>query len=179
MSKYENENYIKKSSFYPAKEIMPGLWIGSAKDAIDASFMKKHDIQLIINCTKEPKCTKFTNIKCYSVPVDDDKDDADTMAKYLPITSLLIADALRYGHNVLVRCWAGMNRSATVVAGYLMFSHYGLSAQDAVKVIKSIKKECYSPMNFWEALYAWEAKLAPRNSRKGPAPYNETVYDGM
>jgi len=144
-------------TFYPAKEIVKGLWIGSEKDAADAAFMKKHDIRLIVNSTSDIPAYSKT-VRVVRVPIDDSASDSARLAKYLPITSVAIDDVLRYGKNVLVHCRAGMNRSASVVAGYLMFSR-GMTAAQAMSFVKRRKPECFTPMNFGGALRNWETKL--------------------
>lgn len=145
-------------NFYPAKLVSPHLFVGSKQDGQDPAFWKKHDIRLIVNCTKDIPFVAPREIKTYRVPVDDSAYDADLMAKYIPIAVLLIHDTIRYGHNVLVCCYAGMNRSATVAAAYLMFAQ-GLTAKQAMSKIKARKSECFSPMNFKAALDEWETKL--------------------
>lgn len=153
--------YEMDMNFYPAKKVAPCLWIGSRKDSEDAAFMRRHDIRMIVNCSNDIPL-RFPDIKSYRVPVDDSPDSAGTMAKHLPITSLLIDDVTRYGHNVLVHCYAGMNRSATVAAAYLMFNE-GLGPDAAMGRIKRCKPECFQPMNFGSSLRAWEKKM---NSRR-------------
>ena len=147
----------KGYTFYPAKEIVKGLWVGSEKDAADAAFMKKHDIRLIVNATSDIPAYSKT-VRVIRVPIDDSASDSARLAKYLPITSVAIDDVLRYGKNVLVHCRAGMNRSASVVAGYLMFSR-GMTAAQAMSFVKRRKSECFTPMNFGGALRTWETKL--------------------
>lgn len=164
-------------AYYPAKEIVPHLWIGSEYDASDPAFLKKHDIRLVVNCSKDLPFASKT-IRGYRVPVDDDEADADVMARYIPVAVLLMNDVLRYDQNVLVHCFAGMNRSATVAAGYLMFSK-GMTASEAQRYIKARKPECFSPMNFGDSLKQWEVKLrrtgrvgrtVPQTARNAPKP---------
>jgi protein-tyrosine phosphatase len=51
-----------------------------------------------------------------------------------------------------------MNRSATVCAAYLM-AIKGMTAAEARSVIKKKKPECFTPMNFTDALKNYEKKL--------------------
>ena len=144
-------------SFFPSKQIIKNLWIGSEKDAADLSFMKKNNIRLIVHATDSvPVYAK--GIKTLRVPVGDDSYYSEKMGKYIPIAVVAIHDVLAHGHGVLVHCRAGMNRSATIVAGYLMFQR-GMTAQKAMAFIKRKKPECFTPMNFMGALNAWETKL--------------------
>jgi dual specificity MAP kinase phosphatase len=151
--------------FHPAKQIVRGLWIGSERDAADLNFLKKHKIRLIVNATDAVPV--YSNIKTMRVPVEDASSSANRMAKYVPMTTVAINDVLRHGQNVLVHCRAGMNRSATVVAAYLMFSK-GLAADRAMAFIKKRKPECFTPMNFKSSLNSWETKL--RANGKIPVP---------
>jgi len=142
--------------FHPAKQIVQGLWIGSERDAADPAFLNKHNIRLIIKATD--RVPQYSNIKMMRVPVDDSPNSAAMMAIYIPISTIAINDMLRHGQHVLVHCRAGMNRSATVVAGYLMFNK-GMTASQAMAYIKQRKPECFTPMNFKNSLNAWERKL--------------------
>jgi len=151
--------------FYPAKQIVRGLWIGSERDAADPKFMQKHKIRLIVNATDAVPV--YTNVKTMRVPVEDAPSSANRMAKYVPMTTVAINDVLRHGQNVLVHCRAGMNRSATVVAAYLMFSK-GFTADQAMAFVKKRKPECFTPMNFKSSLNSWETKL--RANGKIPVP---------
>lgn len=150
-------NVWRNELYYPAKQIIKNLWIGSERDAADASFMKKHNIRLIVNAT-DAVPVYVRGIKVLRVPVGDSPEYQEKMGKYIPIATVAINDVLAHGHGVLVHCRAGMNRSATIVAGYLMFKK-GISARDAMAFIKQKKAECFTPMNFMGALNAWEARL--------------------
>lgn len=145
------------SNFLPAAEIVPGLWVGSVKDGNDADFVRRHDIRLVINATGNEPST-LNGVQTYRVPVDDSPEDADKLAKYIPIAALLINDQMRYGKSVLVHCYAGRNRSATIVAAYLMLSR-GLTATKAVAFVKSRKAGTFEPFNFMPALKSWETRL--------------------
>lgn len=161
------------TNFYQARRVAPNVWVGSRADAADPTFMRRNDIRLIVNCTRDVPMFFERTIKSYRVPVDDSPDDADAMARYLPIAALMIDDAVRYGHNVLVHCYAGMNRSATVAAAYLMFSR-DMSAAQAVAAIRRVKPECFQPNNFASSLATWEAKLRARRARRDRRAGNRT-----
>ena len=154
----KNRGIVHMSNFYPAKEIIPGLWIGSIQDGASKAFAKKNNIRFIIHATDADDMKMNDSIPSYRVPVHDSPDDACKMFKYLPITSLLINEQMRYGRHVLSRCFAGQNRSSTIVAGYLMFSR-GMTADEAMAYIRSKKPETFQPMNFLPALRSWETKL--------------------
>lgn len=147
------------TSYYPAKEIVKGLWIGSKGDSLDAAFAKDHDVRLVVNCTRNLGFS-FPGINRVRVPVDDACDENATMLRNLPITTAAIDAVLQHGHGaVLVHCYAGMQRSATVVAAYLMWKR-GMTAERAMRFVRSKKSETFRPYpTFRSALLLWENHL--------------------
>lgn len=147
------------ADYYPAKEIIPNLWIGSEGDSRDSSFFKDHNIRLVVNATGSIPFRAPADVETYRIPVDDSPDENETMLSHFPIVVPLIDDVLRYGNGVLVHCRAGMQRSAAVVAAYLMWKR-GLTADKAFEFINRKKHETFWPVpTFERALRAWEAAL--------------------
>jgi dual specificity MAP kinase phosphatase len=145
--------------YYPAKMIRPGLWIGSEGDSQDPAFMAKNNIGLVVNASKTIPFLDQTNVEKYRVPVDDTPRDNAVMYSHFPVAVVTIDSVLRRGKGVLVHCRAGMQRSATVVAAYLMYK-YGLSAKDAMAAIKGTKTETFWPVpTFKVALLKYQTDL--------------------
>jgi protein-tyrosine phosphatase len=146
--------------YFPAKEIIPNLWIGSKGDSARASFFKKHNIRLVVNATANLPFKAPADVARYRIPVDDSPRENDTMLRHFPTVVPMIDDVLRHGHGVLVHCHAGMQRSAATVAAYLMWKR-GLTADEALEAINSKKHETFWPVATFEpALRAWETTLA-------------------
>lgn len=140
------------SYYYPAQKIGPyNLWIGSKQDSRNVTAAQRHNIGLVVNCTRDlpflvPRTTR------YRVPVDDTEDEADTMMQHLPRALFLIDQHLRRGDGVLVHCFAGISRSASVVAAYLMYRE-GVPPAKAMRRIRKVKPETFGPSpNFEKAL---------------------------
>ncbi|AGE51493.1 dual specificity protein phosphatase 16 / mitogen-activated protein kinase phosphatase 7 [Paramecium bursaria Chlorella virus KS1B] len=142
--------------YYKPKKITNHVWVGSEATAADPVFLKKNNIKLVVNCTAD--IPKYSNIPMLRVPVHDAAFDADKMAKYLGVSSMAIRDVTRYKGNVLVHCRAGQNRSASVTAAYIM-TIKGITAREAMDIVRSRKCETFRPMNFLSALKAYEKKL--------------------
>ena len=140
------------NEFYPRKEVLPGLWVGSAKDARDQPFLRH--IGLVVNCSKNiPFYT--THIPGYRVAVDDDTEETILMTRYLERVTKVIDDALQNNTKVLIHCWAGMQRSSAVAAAYLMYKLF-LGPEDAMKAIKKAKPESFEPNpTFMHALHRY------------------------
>ncbi|AGE55597.1 dual specificity protein phosphatase 16 / mitogen-activated protein kinase phosphatase 7 [Acanthocystis turfacea Chlorella virus MN0810.1] len=168
-----NQNFIlfQGELYYKPKRITNHVWVGSRATAADPVFLKKNDIKFIVNCSKD--IPKYTDIPMLRVPVNDSAQDAEKMGKFLKMAALAIRDVTRYNGNVLVHCYAGMNRSATVTAAYLM-TIKGLTAQQAIDIIKKKKPETFTPMNFRPALKSYEETLK-KNGVIGKKPATKTV----
>ena len=146
--------------YFPAKEIRPGLWIGSEGDSASPKFMAAHDIAFVVNCSKTIPFTVVPGVEYYRIPVDDAPDNGSVILSHWPVVVRAIDSVLDRGKGVLVHCRAGMQRSAATVAAYLMYK-YGLSAKNAMAAIKSRKSETFWPTpTFGAALATYEKQLA-------------------
>jgi protein tyrosine/serine phosphatase len=113
-------------------EIIPGLWLGNHQSAIDIDFLKKNDINFILNCTpntpffneihSKKSLSHLQNIDTYRIPVNDSLLERDfiLMEKYLKIIlPILVKKYTRDKKHILIHCQAGKQRSAIVVAALL------------------------------------------------------------
>lgn len=142
--------------YYKPRRITNHVWVGSRATAADATFLKKNNIKLVVNCSKD--IPKFSDIPMLRVPVNDSGSDAEKLGKYLNLAATAIRDVTRYNGNVLIHCHAGMNRSATVCAGYLM-TIKGMTAKEAMETVRKAKPETFRPMNFKSSLTNYEKQL--------------------
>lgn len=151
--------HLVAMEFYPAKRVPPyNLWIGSERDSENTKAARAHGVTLVVNCTRTIPTT-VPGVTHYRVPVDDTPLDADDMQAYLPRAVQLIDAHLRRGGGVLVHCYAGISRSASVAAAYLMYRE-GLTPRQAIARIRRAKPETFGPSpNFATALDAFHALL--------------------
>jgi protein-tyrosine phosphatase len=124
--------------------ILNNLYLGNSvsagKDTIDSL-----GISLVINATQD---IPFYSNNTYNVrvPVNDDLAPtsivlmANYMRKVLPIMKRYLND----NKKVLVHCRAGMQRSAAIVAAYLM-TYYNMSVYDAIDFVKSKRSIAFFP----------------------------------
>lgn len=150
--------------YYPAKEIVPGVWIGSEGDSQNPTFFRKHHIGLVVNCSKTIPFKGVPGVDEYRIPVDDDPQDTDILVSHFPVVVRSIDAVLSRGKSVLVHCRAGMQRSAATVAAFLMYK-YRLSAKDAMKAINAKKTETFWPVpTFKNGLVTYEKQLRQFNN---------------
>lgn len=112
-----------------ANEILPGLWLGNYHSALDPEFIKKNNINMIINCTKTIPFIQETiqsvdllHLETYRIPVNDSllQQDFILMEKYFRIVvPLLLRKWTIEKKNILIHCHAGKQRSAIVTAALL------------------------------------------------------------
>ena len=121
------------------QEIVPYVYLGSEK-AMKPSLLAKYNIQNVLNVT--PKADDdIPGILNKQISVYDDIHQ--DLLSYFNISNHFIDDAVNRNQNVLIRCKAGISRSATFVAAYLMWKRK-ISAIDALKII-SEKRSIISP----------------------------------
>lgn len=128
-------------------EIVPHLYLSNYTDAkgVPNDFF-------VINCTKNLPMVRSKSGTRLAVNDDLRKESIDIMTQHLPLMVKYIDDHVRKGHNVLVHCAAGQQRSAAVVAAYLMKTK-GFSVDQAVEFVKSKKPDAFlTGVNFRESL---------------------------
>jgi len=98
--------------------IIPNLYLGSLHDAQDKFQLKRLAITHIVSVLQipplYPKDFQYLSIQLEDEPGVD-------IQRYFEEAHTFISSALENGNAVLVHCFAGISRSATIVISYLMF----------------------------------------------------------
>lgn len=142
--------------------VVDNLYLGNIHDA----YAHPDDVDVIINCTKDiPFFTSCLKRRaCIRIPVDDDlqAESMDIMYAHLSDAVTTIRSCLRTGNKVLVHCYAGQQRSAAVIAAYLMKT-YDLSLKDTVTYMRTRKRDAFLyGVNFERALRRYEKEVLGR-----------------
>ena len=99
-----------------------------------------------------------SHITQHRVPVDDDLKDKsfNSMSYYLPNIVEIIHGHITQGDRVYVHCRSGKQRSACIVACYLM-AHEHKTKDEAIAYIKGIRNACFNPnINFEKCINEYE-----------------------
>lgn len=120
-------------------EIIPHLYLSNYRDVVN-SLDKESDF-FVMNCTKDLPMvqTKYGGTRLF---VDDHPSSENTMTMNISLMVKYIDDQLKKGHNVVVHCFAGQQRSAAVVAAYLV-DKMNMTVDQAIDFIKSKKPDAF------------------------------------
>jgi dual specificity phosphatase 12 len=129
-------------------EVVPGVWIGDLQSALDVKGLKERNIFSILTAMRG-KITIHATFNRYQINIDDSANE-DVLVHFLPSISF-IQNELDKGRGVLVHCMAGISRSATIIAAYLMYS-LKLDPESAVDMIKTVRPIIEPNEGFMEQL---------------------------
>jgi len=152
----------------PANEIIPGVWISRWEPAVDPAWLSQHGIQAVFNCSKQIPFHPSIPYQ-YRIPVDDNLQPAEiqNMEAWAPEIAYKILREYKAGHPILIHCHAGMQRSTTACAFFLMV----LTGEPLIRVMMTIKQKrpiAFEPSpNFAVALRGFEeivqSQIHPHN----------------
>jgi rhodanese-related sulfurtransferase len=147
--------------FNNADMIVPRIWLGNKIASMDESFLRQNGIETVFNCTKDLPFHSSMRRR-YRVPVDDNLEEEEIRNMELWSFEIIYKLLLEYkqGNTILVHCAAGMQRSAAVVAMFLMvFS--GMKHEDAMQYIKERRPIAfYKNANFLKSIQGFEKNIA-------------------
>lgn len=151
----------------PANEILPGLWLGNRKAALDDQWIAEKNIKCVFNCTKDIPFLHQIQRK-YRVPVDDNLQKEEIRNMELWSYEIVYKMSLEYrtGEPILVHCAAGMQRSAACIAMFLIATK-NMNVEEAIEYIRERRPIAFRPwVNFRPAIESfynsYHKDVAPR-----------------
>lgn len=121
--------------------IIPNLYVGDINSAHTYEWLTKHNIKLIINCAIEIKNKFSKKIKTISLKYDDTPHQ-----KLFPLLSDVynkyIYPYLKEKKSILIHCYAGISRSASV-AIYSIMMYKNISFPHAYMITKDKRGKIY------------------------------------
>ncbi|EAT34447.1 AAEL013312-PA, partial [Aedes aegypti] len=164
-------------------EIEPGLWLGNVTAAADLPTLEKLAIRTVLtidSCPLPAHVTENPSLRVKYIQASD--VPREDLIKHFEDTNNFIRESLEEERNVLVHCYFGVSRSATIVIAYIM-NKYKLSYDAALQRVKSKRRfvmpnpgfinqlKLFSIMNYRidpqnEKYKLFRLKLAADNVRK-------------
>tara|TARA_B100001094_G_C18097985_1_gene754078 strand:- start:779 stop:1222 length:444 start_codon:yes stop_codon:yes gene_type:complete len=135
------------------KEIIPGLWLSDKNISLNKQFFKDNQIDIVINCSKDLQFIDL-DIEKVRLKIHDNLQDDEIINMYhnLDYITKYIYDNLLLCKNILVHCYAGKQRSATVIIAYLL-RYSKLDLNKCIELLKYKKENVFTPsINFIDAL---------------------------
>ncbi|KAG8814779.1 hypothetical protein FRC17_000974 [Serendipita sp. 399] len=116
-------------------EILPRLWLGDIAGPQDAKTLEKRNIRAILSVLEFeidiPEGIAHKHVQLI------DTGEADLLGNVVPCIEFIQTE-LDKGHSVLVHCFAGVSRSASMVTAYIMYSQ-NLSSADAMRQLQKAR----------------------------------------
>lgn len=150
----------KRAHDEDADEIIPGVWISNYHTALNGPWLAAHRIQSVFNCTKQVEFHPSVPYQ-FRVPVDDNLQPAElrNMELWAPEIAFKILREYNAGRPLLIHCHAGMQRSTTACAFFLLV----LTGRPLIQVmylIQSRRRVAFQPQaNFAGAMRAFEGQV--------------------
>ncbi len=139
-----------------AVEILPNMWLGNISAALNIDFLKSNKITCIINCTDTCPFVEY-DIKKIRIPIKDNGTEEEIFKMYtvLDKATTLIYELL-HKYPILIHCYAGRQRSVSVVLAFLM-KYARFTLQEAIDALR--KKKPKIGINFSHALVRYQLDL--------------------
>jgi hypothetical protein len=138
----------------PPVEFFPGVWLGNVFNAQDLHFRHQYNIQTIINCATYEAQPQLMNIYTYICLNGSDEKNYKILEYHFDYVYDMIERSLERGHNVLLHCQCGVNRSATMAVAYLCKKTQCLIENAILDIFK--QRPCIlSNVGFREQLFEW------------------------
>ncbi|KAI0697029.1 protein-tyrosine phosphatase-like protein [Cytidiella melzeri] len=125
-------------------EVVPNLWLGDLRNALDTDNLRERNIHSVLSAMRgSVKVAQTFN----RLQINLDDTEEEDVLKHLVTCIAFIQAELDKGKGVLVHCMAGISRSASIVAAYLMYSQ-GLDLKNALTLIRQVRPEVEPNTNF-------------------------------
>jgi dual specificity MAP kinase phosphatase len=143
---------------YQMSEVLPGLYLGNARDAKDINLLQQNGIKSIINISTTIPCYhENENLFDYlQLPCNDSSQE--NILQYFENTFDYIQKKLSANENVLVHCQSGISRSPSFVIGYLM-KYHSKTFDQAYLLVKEKRKIINPNLNFLTQLTRYEQMM--------------------
>lgn len=114
-------------------EVIPGLYLSSLSALYNKSTLHNYNIKTVLSVmSQRPLIQKFSGLSYHFFSIDD-TDESDLLTHFTQ-TNVIISRSLDRNENILVHCFVGSSRSATIVVAYLMHN-FKIGFSDAIEFV--------------------------------------------
>ena len=153
----ENNGNLKVIKEMPLSQVTENLYLGNIKDAQSAAKLKSLGITKVLSIINESQLLKYSdNIEHKLINVAD--IPRQNIIQYFGECLMFIDDNNK---KVLVHCYAGVSRSATIVIAYIMWKNQ-LDYAEASKYLERIRPIIFPNYGFVRQLEIFD-KLLKKN----------------
>jgi atypical dual specificity phosphatase len=144
-----------------AQQIIPGVYLGNRNTIIGPDdFLGKYEIDVVISALTEEEyeehmieAVDMEGREWHRLVIDD--EPLEPISSHFDYVHLVIRKALAANKRVLVHCSAGISRSATLVAAYLILERQ-LTAEESINFILRRRENVCPNNGFHRQLKALE-----------------------
>jgi len=147
--------------WYPTIVVDSLLYLGSEADARLLKHLEHLEVSHILNVSSV-KCFYPNRFEYLKLDLPDEKDTK--ISKYFDKTYEYIEKVARAKKRVMVHCYQGVSRSATIVIAYLMRKKKW-SLKESHNYLKNLRSIVQPNPGFWKQLEKYESKLAVRQGK--------------
>ena len=139
-------------------EILPGLLLGSVKNAADYAGLVRNGVTTVVNATVAMDHFFESKFEYVRVPMEDTKGAGVPEGEFRKGVAA-VAACVEAERPVLVHCFMGASRSVAVVLAYLCW-HKGMALDEAYAFVRE-RRPCAAVNQSFLAWLRAEAEAAP------------------
>jgi protein-tyrosine phosphatase len=157
-----NEGFynIFKNLFIEPTKIVDNIYLGNAYNSSNFHQLDEFNITSVVNITNEiPNYfEEEDNFDYLKISIDD--TNKDSLINHFDIALKYIKEIQEKKHNqnILIHCYMGSSRSATIVLAYLI-KNYHFTLEDALKLLKEKRPVVNINVDFWKDLEIYYKSL--------------------
>eukprot|EP00760_Papus_ankaliazontas_P036332 PhM_4_TR8290/c1_g1_i1/m.40593 len=141
-----------------ADAILPGkLLLGSLRTAQNSTTLQQSNVTHILTVGRDLATPEWT-VPIVQKRVQVDDNEGSNLRQHFADIIGFIDDAISGGGTVLVHCFAGMSRSATVTIAFLMMRR-GMRLDEAYRLVKERRPAIHPNEGFLRQLIALDAEI--------------------
>jgi Leucine-rich repeat (LRR) protein/predicted protein tyrosine phosphatase len=145
------------------QRLLPGVFLGSAESARNVQVLAKLGITHVLNAATARERPAPERFKYLTLELQDNADQE--MLPAFGVAHAFIAEAVESGGAVLIHCQAGVSRSVTIAASFLI-AKQRMTAAEALHFVQSKRPAAKPIQHFVEELKRYEKLVLTNGEHK-------------